>query len=317
MPTTSLPDELQFLRSSTPDEVSTVRFLERLGVPSSTCYYRCRPGGPWQRLLPGVVLLHSGRPSERQRLRAALLHAGKGSMVTGLAACHLYGLRRAAPPDVHVLVDARRQVRSAGHTVVERTVRLPQPVDVGGIPCAPVVRSALDAARRLPTVDAVRALLAESVQRGRCTPDQLRAELDRGSSRGSAVARTVLAEVSDGVRSVAEADARVLWQRSGLPPLRWNVPIHDAGGLLLGVPDGWADEVGLAWEIDSYEFHLSPADYRATLAKRGRMTAAGIVVVHTLPRRLRFEPAAVLDELRAHHATALLRPRPPVHVRPR
>jgi len=62
-----------------------------------------------------------------------------------------------------------------------------------------------------------------------------------------------------------EADARVLWRRTGLPPLSWNVPIVDAAGRFLATPDGWADDVAMAWEIDSYAFHLSPADYRQTL----------------------------------------------------
>ena len=46
---------------------------------------------------------------------------------------------------------------------------------------------------------------------------ELNDELASGSGRGSALPREVLREISAGVRSVAEADARTLVQRSGLP----------------------------------------------------------------------------------------------------
>jgi len=62
----------------------------------------------------------------------------------------------------------------------------------------------------LGTLDAVRSLLADAVQQRRCTPAELRGEIDCGSRRGSALPRMVLTEITDGVRSVAEADARVL-----------------------------------------------------------------------------------------------------------
>lgn len=58
-----------------------------------------------------------------------------------------------------------------------------------GFPVTPVVRAVLDRARRLRDVDAVRALVAEAVQRRFCTPAQLALELDAGSKRGTALVR--------------------------------------------------------------------------------------------------------------------------------
>jgi hypothetical protein len=76
--------------------------------------------------------------------------------------------------------------------------------------------------------------------------------------------------------------------------------------------DAWFDAVGMAWEIDSREFHLGPADYEATVERHSRMTAHGIVVVHSLPQTLRRRGAQVVEELRRTHAHAALRPRPSV-----
>ena len=70
-----------------------------------------------------------------------------------------------------------------------------------------------------------------------------------------------------------------------------------ADGVVLAVVDAWFDDVGLAWEIDSYEYHLSPSSYAATLARHAVLTAHGVVVLHTLPSRLHREPRRVLDEL--------------------
>jgi hypothetical protein len=70
----------------------------------------------------------------------------------------------------------------------------------------------------------------------------------------------------------------------------------------------------MAWEIDSHEFHLSPADHAATLARRSAMMAAGILVVATAPSRITREPATVLAELERTHAQAALRPRPRLYA---
>ncbi|WP_370944630.1 hypothetical protein AB5J62_36680 [Amycolatopsis sp. cg5] len=156
--------------------------------------------------------------------------------------------------------------------------------------------------------------MTEAVQRGRCTVDMLARELEQGSSRGAAKPRRALVPLTGGARSVAEADAWRLWQRSGLPPCHWNVKIVDARGHHIATPDAWADEVALAWEIDSRSHHSQRDDYAKTLARNTRYTKAGIVVLQTEPARLRTEPDQVLAELRAAYQTAQARPRPEARI---
>jgi hypothetical protein len=304
------PDELAVpLAGAT---VVRVDQLVELGLTRSTIAHRCRPGGPWRRLAPGIVKLDNGPVTRADRRRAALLLGGPGAVLTGLDALELHGMRRMPSPSgpVHVLIPGERRRAGDGLALVERTDRLP-PAVPGRWPLAPVARAALDAARRLESRDEVRALLAEVVQRGCCVPAELNAELADGSGRGTRLAREVLLEISDGVRSVAEADAREIAERSGLPAPMWNAKLYDRHGRFIAMPDAWFDDVGLAWEIDSREFHLSPADYDRTLERQSVMTAEGIVVLHSLPRKLRHRRGAV-DELRRTYANAARRPRPQV-----
>lgn len=289
--------------------------LEELGMPRRTIYRRCLSGGPWRRLLPGIILLHSGTPTDRQRIDAALLRGGRGTMITGLWAARLHGLiRTPRPGPVHILVPAEREITSTGFTVVERTTRLPEPVICGGVPLAPPHRAVLDGARRLRGFDTIRAMLAEPIQQGLCTPRMLEVELADGSQRGSALPRRALIELLGGAHSVAEGDAFWLWKRADLPECERNVKVYDLAGHYIATPDAWCDEVAFAWEIDSQECHFGSEGYAKTLERNTRYAAAGIVVVQTLPSRIRREPERVIRQLRAAYEAACRRPRPPVRM---
>jgi hypothetical protein len=260
------------------------------------------------------VLLGNLPPTRRQLVAAALLYAGSGSVVTGLEACRRHGLRK-VPDDhrVHLLVPHEHRAISCGHVVVERTKRMPGPVIREGVPLAPLTRSVLDACRRFRSHDPARALITEAIQRHRLSPQWLRHELEAGSRRGTAVPRAVLSDIATGARSVAEIDAIRVWERTDLPRPRWNVSLRNSHGQYVAVPDAWF-EVGLAWEIDSYEFHFLREDYANTINRNARYAAAGVTVLQTLPSRLRSDPASVAAELIAAHQAAASRPRPEVHV---
>ena len=302
------------LRERSREGVIKALTLESLGLSSKVIYRRCLPDGPWQRLLPGIIVLHNSEPSSRERLLAALLYAGPNAMITGAAACRQYGLRVPAAlsvDDVHLLLAQRHKVLSSEYVTIERTWRLPEPHVRDDLPLAPLRRAVTDAVRRLHTEEPVGELLVEAIQRGRCSPKAIGGELDRGTKRGTALPRRLLAEWLD-LRSVAEARAKELSKRLPVPPSHWNPTIHTPGGVYVGCPDGWWDDVALAWEIDSVDFHFSKDSYARTLRRNTRYAAAGITVVPTLPSRLRDDPCGVLCGLEAAYRAASARPRPPV-----
>ncbi|MFD8494148.1 hypothetical protein [Amycolatopsis sp. NPDC059657] len=290
--------------------------LMALGMSRKAIDRRCRPGGPWRRLMRGIILLSRAEPTAQHLLRAAVLHGRDDAVVTGLWALRCHGLRTIPEPgEIHVLVPKERSVLSRDFVLVERTRRLPRSSVRHGAPVAPIPRAIADAARRMTERDMIQAMMSDAVQCRRCTPEAIAREVAAGAQPGSRPAREALVPLLAGAWSVAEADAWQLWQRAGLPPCQWNVKVFDADGRYLGTPDAWCDDVAFAWEIDSRKYHSGDDDFARTVARNARYAGAGVVFLQTLPARLRSNPDLVIAELRAAYAAAAARPRPPVHVR--
>jgi hypothetical protein len=270
-----------------------------IGFTAAGLRHRYRPGGPWQRLLPHVYLMSTGDPTSEQLQTAALLYAGRSSVITGPVALRQYRLHAPETRRIDVLVPAGRNCSSQAFVAVHRTCRLPdaQTRDLAIGYVAPA-RAVADTVLALSTRSEVRAVVASAVQQRRCTVAELSVELAAGPVRGSALFRSVLAEVSDGIRSPAEGDLRDLILRSELPRPLFN-PSLLLHGRLLAKPDAWWPEYGVAVEVDSREWHLAPDDWEATMRRDRRLTVAGIRVLHVSPRQLRTEPDRVIRDIAA------------------
>lgn len=94
------------------------------GMTRAAVAHRIRPGGPWQRLLPGIYLGQTGTPTVAQQEMAALLHAGREGVLTGPAALRLVGITTERPVQFDVLVPARQRPRSAAFVAIHRTSRM-------------------------------------------------------------------------------------------------------------------------------------------------------------------------------------------------
>jgi hypothetical protein len=221
--------------------------------------YRTRPGEPWQMVLPGVYVTHSGLLSTSQRAMAAWRYAGSAIAITGQAAVVRYGIPAKPTEFVDVLVPLTCRRKDAGFARLHRTSVMPEIGSRAGLAVGPV--------------------------------------------RGSARLRQALAEVADGVRSAAEGDLRMLIRKARLPVPVFN-PWLLAGTEFLASPDAWWPEYGVAAEVDSRAWHLSPADWEKTMARHARMTAPGTLVLHFPPRRLRTAERAVASEIRSALASS-------------
>jgi very-short-patch-repair endonuclease len=269
------------------------------GVSDRALHCRIQPGGPWQRILPGVYVTSTGPPGRDQHLMAALLYAGEGSIITGQAALHHYKISVPDDRRVDVVIPISRRRSSRQFVVVHRTRRMPaRYATVGPIQFASPARAVADAALGLVRLSDVRAIAASAVQRDWCTVPALAAEVDAGPHRGAALLRQALAELEDGIRSAAEADLRILLKRAHLPAPLYNAKLY-LGDQLIAVPDVWWPRAGLVVEVDSREWHLSPDHWERTMRRHDRLTALGLLVLHFSPRQIRTEPDVVVAAIRS------------------
>ncbi len=283
------------------------------GVSDNALRHRLRPGGPWRSLLPSVYMAATGAPTTIQQEMAALLYAGSGSMITGPAALRCHHIRGNLPDLVDVLVPATRQRRDAAFVRLHRTTRMPGRIwELGPVRYAPAPRAVADAVRDLSSLRDVRAVVADAVQRGRCTVQDLVAELTAGPSTGSVLFREALTDVADGIRSAAEGDLKDLLARSGLPMPLFNPSVYD-GDTFIAKPDAWWPELGVGVEVDSRQWHMSPEDHAKTLARGRRMSKRQMIVLRFTPKQIRSEPAEVIADIR--DALEGARGRPPLNLR--
>jgi len=216
-------------------------------------------------------------------------------VITGQAALRGLRITGEQPARIDVLIPIGHRRQSKGFVVARRTIRMPELWVVEGerrYALAP--RAVGDAARVATSLAEARAIVAGAVQKGRCPISQLTVELAEGPVNGSRLLRLALAEVADGVRSVAEADFRALILRAGLPRPEFNARLRREDGSLLAVVDAWWKAARVAGEVDSREWHLSPADWELTMRRHNELVRCGVQVLHFSPRQIRGEPRAVV-----------------------
>lgn len=303
------PDALGALIRKQDSMVSRKQALAA-GLSLSALRHRLRPGGPWSVWLPGVYQTETGTPTQAQREIAAVLYGGPHAILTGAAALRHYRLPAPESDVVDILIPARWRHRSISYVRVHRTTRMPEMAY--GPPhrtCAPPARSAADAVRGLTDLREARALLAGVIQNRGCATWQLAEELNAGPVQYSALLRGIIAEVADGVRSAPEAELRDLVRKAGLPMPLFNPRLYLPDGTFIACPDAWWPEAGVAVEIDSKRWHLSPDDWERTMDRHDQLSQYSIVTLHFTPHKLRTDQAFVTAKLKNAYKSGAARPR--------
>ena len=188
------PIDLEALGSLVLHRVVPLAALIHLGLSGHLIEQRCRPGGPWQRPFPGILLLSAKDPPRTQLMHAALMYAGKGAMLTAFDALYLHGMKSVIPRPgaIHVLAPRSTRARGYGPLYLEPTDRLPKPALRRGFHVAPLERAAVDAVRRTKSVADTKAILEEVSHFVGVAA--LRAELALAPPRGTSLARRLLGE---------------------------------------------------------------------------------------------------------------------------
>lgn len=198
----------------------------------------------------GVYRVGHRAPSRESRYLAAVLAAGKGAALSGLAAGHLLGLLRGPAPAPEVIAQAARVITGA---VVHRGRRGPAPERTIwlGIPVTTVPRTLLDLAGILAPDELARACHEAGIRHG-TTPAQVEAVMAlRPRSPGSGALRRVLNGDQEVSLSHLEATFAARLRDAGLPLPSMNRP---AGGR--SVDCRWPEH-SLTVEVDGYRYHRS------------------------------------------------------------
>ena len=293
-------------------QVITRRQALSCGIPRSTVTFWCGPNGKWQKLLPGVYLTVTGSPTSEQRLVAAMLYAGPRAVITGPSALRLHRLRSSGPDVIDILVPAAVKRQSTGFVRLHRTRRAPRVYRAGAIRFCHAARAVADSARVLNSLDDVKSVVAEAVQKRACSIAEIGLELEAGPSQESTRLRAALRSVRAGTRSVAEDRFRERVMRSNLPAPRYNVFLRAADGTDIGEVDAWWADAGVSVEIDSQEYHFYRADWLRTDAKRSRLLKYGIFPHNIAPARVDHDWDAVCAELSSSLEMGRRRPRLPI-----
>jgi hypothetical protein len=198
----------------------------------------------------GIYRVGHRAPSTEARYLAAVLAAGEGTLLSGLAAAHLLELVKGTAPAPEVMTQTERRIEG----VKTRRSRRFDPRDatiVRGIPVTTVPRTLVDIAAGLP-IDALARACHEAGVRYGTTPAAVEAVLaQRPTSPGAKKLRRVIHGDVRVTLSKLESRFLELLRKEGLPLPVTNRP---AGGRR--VDCRWPEQ-RLTVELDSYRFHNS------------------------------------------------------------
>ncbi|MDX6286376.1 MAG: hypothetical protein QOG53_1861 [Frankiales bacterium] len=273
--------------------------------------WRLGAGARYQVILPGVYGAFTGTPTDVQHLSAALLYAGDEAFITGASGCRWYWLKKTSNDGLVWVATTRRHLAGVGRVRFVRTHRAAALTNFKRIRVALAARCVVDACLEMTDLDGVRALVAESIMRKKATVEELVLEAKRAPKRGSKLLRQALGDIVAGARSAAEAkNVRLTKSSKVLPELHYNCSLMGPKGFI-AMPDAYAEESGVAQEIDSVEYHIYADLWKATQKRRARMVRFGIAALEMAPSRVDDDPAGVLRDYEGAHLIGLRTGPPP------
>jgi very-short-patch-repair endonuclease len=222
---------------------------------------------------------------------AALLAAGDGAVLAGMASAAHLRVTKWSPREIDVLVPKPRKSQPGFRA---RTCRNLSPLDiviVDRIPVTTVARTLVDLSDSQETDD-LALIIHEAAYLGKFSFPATRAAMARANGRRNLdrleAALQLHLSGSAGTRSRLEKRFRRLVKGAGLPAPRSNVDVNG-----FEVDFYWP---GLCVEIDGPP-HMRPRTQVDDRIRDAALRAAGYVVLRFSEDDLNFRPAAVLAEL--------------------
>ncbi len=251
-------------------------------------------------LYPRAWLLHGVAPSRPIRTVAAARAVGGRVVVTGWSAAALMGLAEApARPALLLPHDRRTRPQLAGVEVHRsRSIAVRDTIEVAGVRCTSLARTALFLSAIGASPVRVRDLLIDGIQRRVTTMGDVidLLERSRGVSGRPVLDRVVAELVRDQVDSGLELDVRQTARRHGLVPYAYPFP--------LACPDRYVVHLDVALpdlfhtiECDGMGAHMDRRTFETDRVRWGAILRAGVGITWVTRRRLRDDLGGILEEL--------------------
>jgi hypothetical protein len=194
----------------------------------------------WQSPLPHIVVLHNGPLTDLQRIWITLLAAPPGSVVGGLSAAGLEGLRGFADDSLTIVAPgssrnhAARLIQGAAWPTRMRWSRQLGPDDVNRTSMPPrtrIARSIVDAASERVALRRTRVLVLAAVQQRLAPPSALWDALSRrGRCRNRATIAEAIVDAAGGIESLPEGEYNRILAERGLPAPVRQAPLRRSDG---------------------------------------------------------------------------------------
>ncbi|UDY23077.1 endonuclease domain-containing protein [Nocardioides sp. Kera G14] len=280
----------------------TRRQLTQAGLAPHAVLHRVR-SEKWQFAGPKVIATFTGELTHEQRLWLGVLHGGEESLIAGVHAATLGGLRNWDRDVITVLVPYSRNLprRLEGYRFVRSKRDLPnlQSTEIDVPTCRPRAAVLLFAAEERSERSAL-GILAATIQQRLATAPELLTELEAlGRIRRAPVMRRALEEFGGGIQSVSELDVARLCKKFGITePLR-QVKRRDADGRVRFTDCEWPLSDGriLVLEVDG-AFHMEVEQWEDDLARQRALSADGRVIIRCTSRELRDTPEVIARDLK-------------------
>lgn len=289
--------ELAATTFETQDGVASRRQLYAAGLRRWDVVAEIR-AGRWTRRGPQTISRQSGELRLPAVWWVALHEVGAASALDGVTALQAAGLTRFEDDLLHISVPkSSTPQKFQGVRVHETRRRRPDDLEAGGVrrvrPPVAAIRGALWA--RSDRQAAL--ILVMGVQQGLATPQQLAEELAKVKRhRRRRILGAIIADLSNGVRSLGELDFARICRAEGLPePDRQSVRRLAHGTAYLDVE--WT-AYGVVVEIDGIH-HAEPAQLVNDALRQNEVSRAGALVLRVPVVGLRTERGRFIQQIRA------------------
>lgn len=300
-------------------QAGVITWQQAVGLLSTGKVRHLLATGRWRRLCRGVLVTFTGPIGPAQQLWTAVLAAGPGAVLAGLAAARAGGLRGVRTPRrdaIDILIPAqrrppdllRRLPPELPAVVVRRTTYLPDQDRQRARPDrTTMARSLVDTAQWALSDDEARTAVTAACQQRLVLPEEVLEVLARMPTvRRRRLIRETANDVAGGADSLAEIDLIRLCRRFRLPEPQRQQRRTDSSGRVRYLDAYWP-QWRLHVEVDGAH-HMDVGQWEADMRRQNAIWVQGDRILRFGSFQVRRRPAEVADQIRRALVAAGWRP---------